>query len=86
MTRVPPEQSAFAETYMANARRIYSAMTGTTSLAALEEAERAADRQATKAELRMAIRSVQAIARQGARPLEPRADAFAVPRLEGARS
>ena len=85
MTRVPSEQAALAETYMANARRIYLAMTGVTTLAALEQAEAIAKSQPTKAELQLAIRAVQAEARRMARPIPARrADPFAVPAIGAA--
>ena len=80
MIRVPSDQAALAETYMANARRIYLAMTGVTTLAALEQAEAIAKSQPTKAEMQVAIRAVQAEARRMARPSQVRRpDAFAIP-------
>ena len=80
MTRVPAHIQAAADAYLANARRIHLALTGNTTLLSLEAAEAAADRQPTKAELRMMIRSVAQMERLQARR-DRSADDFSIPAM-----
>lgn len=78
MTRVPAHIQSAIDTYFANARRIHLAMTGNTTMSALEVAEAIAASQPTKAELRMMIRSVAQMERVQARR-DSAADDFAIP-------
>jgi hypothetical protein len=78
MTRVPASIQQQADAYLANARRIHLALTGNTTLHALTAAEQAADRQPTKAELRMMLRAVAHMERVQARR-DGAADDFAIP-------
>lgn len=80
MTRVPAHIQSAADAYLANARRIHLALTGNTTLLSLDGAEQAADRQPTKAELRMMIRSVAQMERLQARR-DRSADDFAIPAM-----
>lgn len=86
MTRVqtPASAQATAETLRAGALRFYTAMSGTTTLDALALAEAEVDRMPTKAQLRMAIRSAQAVARElRRRDTALSADPFAIPAMPG---
>ncbi len=62
--RVPTAALALATANLAEAQRIATTLRGVTTLEALEAAERAVMRSPTKADLRMAIRGVAALARQ----------------------
>lgn len=83
MTRVPAAIQQQADAYLANARRIHLALTGNTTLHALNGAEDAADRQPTKAELRMMLRAVAQMERTQARR-DSTADDFTIPQWTGA--
>lgn len=65
--RVPTSALALAAANLAEAQRIAVTLQGITTLEALEAAERAVMRSPTKADLRMAIRGVAAMARQESR-------------------
>ena len=87
MTRVqtPPVARATADTLKAEVLRIYTALSDTTTLEALAQAEAALDRMPTKAQVRMAIRSAQAAIReQRRRDAQLAADPLAIPAMPGA--
>lgn len=86
MSRVqtPPSAQATAETLRAEVLRIYTALSRSTTLDALAQAEAALDRMPTKAQVRLAIRSAQAVAREmRRRDAQLAADAFAIPAMPG---
>lgn len=79
VVRVPTAVLAMAASNLAEAQRIATTLQGITTLQALEAAERAVMRSPTKADLRMAIRGVAALARQECRREPVRSDPFAIP-------
>lgn len=78
--RIPTTAERTMSAYLSQVEVVRRAMSGATTLAALDRAEEAIDRMPSKAELRMAVRAAKAACRAN-RPLTPAADPLAIPTM-----